>query len=493
MKKLLLIIFTILAISNLDTFGQFHNYVVKYGIQSFIIQPSTEFNNDSYKLSLLGRGFLRKELNSYLEAELGVAIGELNGKDPINKNWSTFILPTDLRIIFSPIASANTSPYFYSGIGLLRWNNTQNSSLRSPKKSDKIGWALEIPVGAGTEIKIGNETLLNLSFGYNFIQSDDINYFNSPDANDGYFNLGIGLTFVMGAGLTDEDHDGLNKDFEISIGTSPTNSDSDGDGITDYDEINTYNTNPLNKDTDNDGLTDFDEINIHNSDPKSIDTDGDDIFDGAEVNTYKTNPNSKDSDNDGLGDNYEINAYKTNPANNDSDSDKLYDKEEIQKYKTDPNNADTDGDGLSDGEEIIKYKTNPLVPDSENIQRISDDKAFNLNQQNQTILEGISFELNKAEILENSKKILQQALKYLNENSQIKIEIHGYTDNSGPKDFNKKLSQERADAVKLWFVQNGIDALRITAFGYGDSNPIADNNTEEGRLKNRRIEIVKIN
>ena len=68
----------------------------------------------------------------------------------------------------------------------------------------------------------------------------------------------------------------------------------------------------------------------------------------------------------------------------------------------------------------------------------------------------------------------------------MKIEIGGHTDNTGDKARNKALSQSRAKAVKDYLVSKGVDATRLSAIGYGDTKPLADNKTEEGRAKNRR-------
>ena len=72
------------------------------------------------------------------------------------------------------------------------------------------------------------------------------------------------------------------------------------------------------------------------------------------------------------------------------------------------------------------------------------------------------------------------------------MEIRGYTDNTGKKTANMKLSQSRAESVKAWLVKKGIAADRITARGYGPDNPIADNKTKEGRAQNRRIEFFRV-
>jgi len=473
-----------------SSYAQFHNYDYKYGIQGHLLQPSTEFDGDSYRLSLLGRGFLRVELNSYLEAELGVGIGELNGKDFDNENWSTLIYPTDIRLLFSPFASETSNPYLYTGVSLLRWKVTDLPFSVSPNESDNIGWNSSLPIGVGIEIAISQEILFDVSGGYTFAFTDNLNYYNSPDKKDGYFDFGFGLTFVTGSGENDEDKDGIVKSVELQLGTDPKNNDSDSDLLLDGEEINIFNTNPTKKDSDSDGLNDYDEINTYYTDPNSVDTDGDNISDFEEIEKYSSNPSLKDSDFDKLSDGYEVNVYNTNPTKKDTDGDRLDDNDELHKYKTDPVNIDTDSDGLTDGEEIIKYKTNPLIKDSDKILNNKKEQELEFNSETPLILKGITFETNEAKILPESEEILNKTYLSLLKDPTLRIEIRGHTDNVGNADYNIKLSLERAEAVRIWLVKKGIDALRIKAIGFGESNPISDNSTPEGRNNNRRIEII---
>lgn len=508
MKSFKFLFFVLITLSSINILSQIKDYSVKYGLQAHFLQPRTEFDNDSYMLSLLGRGFLKIELTKFFEAEIGVGFGELNGQDFENENWVTNIYPSDLRIIFSPIASKNVNPYVYGGIGLLKWNLANLPLSHSLEQSNDNGWNVAIPLGGGFEAALGEETLLNVSAGYTFALTDDLNYYRKPAAKDGYFDFGVGLTFVMGSGLTDKDNDGLTEKFENSIGTDPNNNDSDGDKLFDGIEINTFKTDPLNKDTDNDGLNDYEEVIIHNTDPNSKDTDGDEISDFDEISKYNSNPILKDSDGDGLSDGYEIHKYNTNPAMDDTDNDSLKDNDEIQKYKTDPTKRDTDGDGLTDGEEINIFKTDPLLKDTDG-NGIDDKKQYkpkkspkidkdfiinevNFESSNPIVFEGITFELNKAKINPSSEPSLIKVYNALVADHELSIEIRGYTDNTGNTNSNKKLSQQRSDIVRIWLVKKGIDALRIQAKGFGEANPIADNSTKNGRILNRRIEFVKI-
>jgi outer membrane protein OmpA-like peptidoglycan-associated protein len=104
---------------------------------------------------------------------------------------------------------------------------------------------------------------------------------------------------------------------------------------------------------------------------------------------------------------------------------------------------------------------------------------------------GITFDFNKTTIRPDSDAALQQITALLQADPPLKIEVQGHTDNVGGDDYNQKLSQGRADAVKAWLVAHAIPAERITTRGYGRQQPVAGNDTDEGRARNRRVEIAK--
>jgi outer membrane protein OmpA-like peptidoglycan-associated protein len=105
---------------------------------------------------------------------------------------------------------------------------------------------------------------------------------------------------------------------------------------------------------------------------------------------------------------------------------------------------------------------------------------------------GIHFDTGKFAILPDSDNVLQQVLKLLQDNPDLKLRVEGHTDNVGAKAANQVLSQKRAQAVMGWLIANGIDASRLTAQGFGDNKPVGDNSTEDGRAKNRRVELAKL-
>ena len=103
----------------------------------------------------------------------------------------------------------------------------------------------------------------------------------------------------------------------------------------------------------------------------------------------------------------------------------------------------------------------------------------------------VNFDTGKATIRPDSAKTLDDAAAALKTVPAMKVEVGGHTDNVGAPEANQKLSQERAQAVMTALVQRGIPAARMTAKGYGQTTPVADNRTEDGRAKNRRVELVR--
>jgi hypothetical protein len=160
--------------------------------------------------------------------------------------------------------------------------------------------------------------------------------------------------------------------------TDPFTSDTDGDGINDLEEICTYiNTsdetqmkelylNETDRVTVMVNITNLSSTYPYKLDPTNSDVDGDGLSDGDELlRTNKTNPNSVDSDLDGLSDGDEVHVYKTEPTKRDTDGDGLLDSEELfgtYGVVTDPTKRDSDEDGLSDGEEIFGFGFAPIEP-----------------------------------------------------------------------------------------------------------------------------------
>jgi len=104
----------------------------------------------------------------------------------------------------------------------------------------------------------------------------------------------------------------------------------------------------------------------------------------------------------------------------------------------------------------------------------------------------INYSTNSAELTEDSKLVIDEFVEYLKDNPDLRIEIRGHTDNVGNEGYNKALSTDRAFTVRQYIQEKGIEGNRLTHQGYGSSLPVASNENEEGRAKNRRTEFVII-
>ena len=200
-----------------------------------------------------------------------------------------------------------------------------------------------------------------------------------PEYQDGYVGsvdeIANNVTLTISVGGTDTDGDGLSDPDELNIYlTDPLVADTDGDGLSDGEEVLDYLTNPLVVDTDGDGLSDSDEVLAYFTNPlvsdASADTDGDGLSNVDEADRYFTNPQAADAtadtDGDGLSNVEEADLYFTDPqtadAGTDTDGDGLTNVSEIEIHATNPTLPDTDEDGLGDGEEVLVTSTDPLAP-----------------------------------------------------------------------------------------------------------------------------------
>jgi outer membrane protein OmpA-like peptidoglycan-associated protein len=105
------------------------------------------------------------------------------------------------------------------------------------------------------------------------------------------------------------------------------------------------------------------------------------------------------------------------------------------------------------------------------------------------ILDNVLFDFDKTAVKPDGAKILNRLIVFLKENADKKVELEGHTDSVGTDQYNQNLSEKRAVSVKEYLTKRGVAASRITTKGFGESKPIADNKTAEGRAKNRRVEI----
>ncbi len=206
------------------------------------------------------------------------------------------------------------------------------------------------------------------------------------------------------------------------------------------------------------------------------DSDGDGLIDGedgcpnlaAKTKTGCAETVCGDRDGDGFGDSVDKCPDDRGQApdgcvNRDHDADGISDADDKCPTEAETKNGFKDKDGCPDE-----------VP--------ADVKKFS------GIIRGIEFAYNSAEIAPASKPLLAEAARVLKQYDELKLEIAGHTDSQGSRELNLDLSKRRAESVKAYLVAQGVDAARLTTRGAGPDEPIADNATETGRQKNRRIE-----
>ena len=147
---------------------------------------------------------------------------------------------------------------------------------------------------------------------------------------------------------------------------------------------------------------------------------------------------------------------------------------------------DTDGDGLADPDDAC-----PKEPETVNRYQDDDgcpDKLPEKLKKFTGAIEGIAFELDSAKIRRRSRPVLDDVVSTLKEYPDLRLRISGHTDATGSREYNVALSKRRADAVKKYLTDAGIEGSRLKAVGRGPDDPVASNDTKEGRAQNRRIE-----
>ncbi len=258
----------------------------------------------------------------------------------------------------------------------------------------------------------------------------------------------------------------------------PAPVDSDGDGL--LDPMDACPQQPEDKDG-------FEDTNGC-PDP---DNDQDGILDGADTCPDEAEDKDGDADDDGCPEEDAIADRDGDGIPDDKDlcPDEPEDKDGIEDANGCPED-DADQDGILDADD-----TCPLKPETvntfEDTDGCPDEKpAVQVTCKSIELGDNIFFETGRYVIQERSFPLLDNIAKTLNENPQIrKVRIEGHTDNQGEAAANEKLSTQRVWVVREYLAEKGVDKSRLAYRGYGQTRPIASNDTDEGRAKNRRVEI----
>ena len=301
-------------------------------------------------------------------------------------------------------------------------------------------------VGAGANFWFTDNIGLNLQTAYHPTMKSE--------STENYFQHALGITIKFGK--QDRDNDGVaDKDDKCPdvAGKPELNGcpDADGDGITDAEDscpdvfgLKEFNGCP---DTDNDGIADIDD-------------------ECPEVAGKPELKGCPDADNDGIADKDDKCPQQAGPKENNGCP-----------------WPDRDGDGVLDKDDECPDQKGTVA--NNGCPEVTQEHQKKLNEFAKAIL----FDLGKATIKPQSAETLDNIVKVLNEFKNAKFSVEGYTDSTGNKAKNIKLSEARANSVKDYLVAKGIDPSRLSAKGFGPENPIADNKTKAGREQNRRVEI----
>jgi outer membrane protein OmpA-like peptidoglycan-associated protein len=139
------------------------------------------------------------------------------------------------------------------------------------------------------------------------------------------------------------------------------------------------------------------------------------------------------------------------------------------------------------------YQT--IITEQEMKQEITADASSlmdELEKSGHVAVYGILFDTGKATLQPSSESVLNEIVKLMQDNSDLKLRIEGHADNVGAQAANQALSEKRAASVKEWLVNHGVAADRRSAAGFDDTKPVAENTTDDGRAKNRRVELAKL-
>lgn len=320
-------------------------------------------------------------------------------------------------------------------------------------------------------------------------------FFKTPSWLEPYLQAGVGYFLINKGDASLNFGSGVNFWFTDNFGLSLTGTGkwavNHGETLYDTNHFQysaglLFNLAANNKDNDNDGI-------------KNQDDDCPNVAGVAENNGCPEKIN--DSDGDGVIDTLDRcpNEYGTEngcPMEVDTDGDSVLDSvDDCPKIKGLPTNngcplPDSDNDGIVDVADkcptVPGIAANNGCPYEEIMVGATDT---NLNTKSR---EEVLFNTNKTDFKELSLPILIEITQMMKQHPDAKFRIEGYTDSVGPADFNMRLSQSRANAVRDYLISSGIPAENLIVEAFGESNPRVSNLTKDGRLLNRRVEIIRI-
>ncbi|WP_428242619.1 OmpA family protein [Gynuella sp.] len=333
---------------------------------------------------------------------------------------------------------------------------------------------------SGEDIPINNDNtiLLGFGFGASYRLNQQFNLradFDSYSADAKSLTLGIEWQPAKREMPADADHDGVIDELDHCPDSKPgatvdsmgceVAKDSDGDGVSDA--IDQCPATPTDLKVDSTGC--------------ALDSDQDgypDYQDQCPHSTVGVKVNDKGCE-----------------ADKDSDADRVADSMDFCPDTPAGLAVNLNGCELDDDIDGVVNRLDqcPDTPVEQSVNEIGCPLTYEQTvQQKIAIIEpsNIQFATDSAELTEDARRELLVLVSIMNSYDNISIDINAYTDNVGREKYNLSLSQKRADGVKAYLVEQGIAAERLTAEGYGEASPVADNATAEGRSLNRRVEFI---
>ncbi len=374
-------------------------------------------------------------------------------------------------------------PYFTAGVGMASWRVTDmdGGKVMVPDLNDNLfnfkDQQMTLMFGAGIEYFLNDRFSIGGAIRYHLFTSvfsqfkddKDVGGSDGLDNPSGLFEFGLTMTGYF-TSCEDDDKDGVCNEDDLCPETPPgciideengCELDGDGDGV--CDGLDQCPETPKGCKVDAAGC--------------SMDSDGDGICDGID----RCEKTPKDCP---------IDAYGC-PL--DTDGDGVWDcRDNCKSTRTgcrvDASGCAIDGDkdGVCDGLDQC-----PGTPEGLQVDEVGCPRAYKIEKE--LVLVGVTFASSQATLTGGSPQELDKVVESLKALPHVKLEIQGHTDSQGARDYNLTLSDNRAKAVRDYFISKGISPDRLTAKGYGPDKPIADNNTAAGRAKNRRVELKRLN
>jgi outer membrane protein OmpA-like peptidoglycan-associated protein len=505
MKKLLLI--SIFLTLTFVIYAQTIDKRWNIGLSGGIGQYKGDLGSDFYKLdmAIYGMGGLSfsRYISTNFDLNLFVTKGTIGFNRPAGR-FRTDISTATLNFRFNFLGPESfVRPYLFVGGGAALFE--KNLSI-TKEKVDYIAPSF----GGGINFKLGPSVMANIQETFMFSNGDTRDGL-AGNENDMYLFHSIGLSYSFG-NKRDADNDGVsdsrdkcpNTPANVAVGKDGCPLDKDSDGVADYIDacpdiagIEVLNGCP---DKDGDGITDKDD---DCPDVKGLqafkgcpDKDNDGVADKddrcPEVAGIVVLKGCPDSDKDGVADiddkciNTKV-GYKVDATGCTMDNDKdglvneeddCPDKAGVLALKGCP---DSDGDGVADNLDRCPTVKGTIANKGCPEMAVADVKKIT------NIASKIFFETNSDKLKVASLAQLDELSIILKKYEAANLVIEGYADNQGEDEYNLTLSQKRTESVKEYLMEKGILESRLTAIGYGETQPIADNKTELGRAKNRRV------